>query len=234
MTKAPIIQVRDLSHAFTEAGQMKEVLHSLNLDIFPGEIVIMMGPSGSGKTTFLKLLGGLRKLQHGEIVVDGVSLGEASSRRLVYVRRKIGFIFQTHHLLASLNVLQNVQLPLSFGSRETRKHAKETALAFLKEVGLEAHIAKQPAHLSGGQKQRVAIARALIHQPPIVLADEPTASLDKKTGREVVTLIQRLSKQYGSTIVLVTHDNRILDVADRIVQMEDGHILSDSLTSSEL
>lgn len=232
MTTAPIIQVRDLSYAFAEAGKLKEVLHGVSIDFVPGEIVIMTGPSGSGKTTFLKLLGGLRTLQYGEIIVDGLNLGEASRKRLVYLRRKIGFIFQAHHLLGSLSVLQNVQLPLSFDAQETRKSSKQKALALLKDVGLAAHVDKKPNQLSGGQKQRVAIARALIHHPPIVLADEPTASLDKKTGREVVHLIQRLSKQYGSTIVLVTHDNRILDIADRIVQMEDGHILSDSLTSS--
>lgn len=234
VTGEPIIQVRDLSYSFAEGGKLKEVLHGVGLDIFPGEIVIMTGPSGSGKTTFLKLLGGLRTIQHGEVIVDGLNLAQASSKRLVYLRRNIGFIFQAHHLLESLSVLQNVMLPLSFNAQQTRKGAIQKALSLLKEVGLEEHVAKKPSHLSGGQKQRVAIARALVHQPSIVLADEPTASLDKKTGREVVELVQHLSKQYGSTIVLVTHDNRILDIADRIVQMEDGRILSDSLTSSGL
>ena len=227
MIKSPIIKVRSLRYSFTEGGAKKAVLQGIDMDIFPGEIVIIMGPSGSGKTTLLKLLGSLRKLQEGEIIIENLSLGAASNREMVSLRRRVGFIFQAHHLLAALSVLQNVQMPLAFNPKESKQSAEIKAWSFLKEVGLEAHAHKKPSLLSGGQKQRVAIARALIHQPPIVLADEPTASLDRKTGREVVNLIQKLSRQSGSTIVLVTHDNRILDIADRIVNMEDGRILSD-------
>lgn len=226
MSDTPLISVKNLCYAFEEAGARKEVLHNVSLDIGAGEIVIMMGPSGSGKTTFLKLLGGLRTMQEGSICVDGLHLESASPRKLVEVRRKIGFIFQAHHLISSLSVLQNVQMPLSFNKKESGRSSKEKAFAMLKEVGLEEHARKKPAQLSGGQKQRVAIARALINRPPIVLADEPTASLDKQTGREVVTLLQKLSKSYGSTIVLVTHDNRILDIADRLIHMEDGRVAS--------
>jgi len=203
---------------------MKEVLHGISMDFFPGEIVIITGPSGSGKTTLLKLIGGLRTVQEGSTVVDGRALEEASKEDLAAVRREIGFIFQAHHLLGSLSVLQNVMMPLSFDRRMTARQAREIAAAMLQRVGLEEHMHKLPAQLSGGQKQRVAVARALVHQPRIVLADEPTASLDGKTGREVVEMLEVLARESGAAILLVTHDPRIFDVADRIVTLEDGRM----------
>jgi len=136
----------------------------------------------------------------------------------------MGFIFQSHHLLAALTACQNVQMPLSFDKRETAKSSRARALAILQHVGLQGHEDKLPAKLSGGQKQRVAIARALVNHPGIILADEPTASLDSKTGREVVDLIQTLARESDCTIILVTHDPRILDVADRLIHLEDGYI----------
>ena len=140
------------------------------------------------------------------------------------IRRDLGFIFQTHHLLDSISVLQNVELPLAFDDSATRDVAKERALEALKTVGIEAQAYKKPSHLSGGQRQRVAIARALIRHPKIVLADEPTASLDQKSGREVVEIIKKMAKELGVTVILVTHDNRILDIADRIVSLVDGRL----------
>ncbi len=222
MSAKPIIRVKDLHYSFREGEGMKEVLHGVSADFYPGEIVIIMGPSGSGKTTFLKLLGGLRTVQKGSIEIDGQRLEEGRKEDLVQVRRKIGFIFQNHHLIASLSVWQNVMMPLSFNPKETARTARPQALDILNQVGLSEHVEKKPSQLSGGQKQRVAIARALVHHPRIVLADEPTASLDGKTGREVVDHIHRLAKQSGATILLVTHDSRILDVADRIIELEDG------------
>ena len=224
MTEPPIIRVSDLHYSFREGDGMKEVLHGISADFRRGEIAIIMGPSGSGKTTFLKLIGGLRTVQEGSIEVEGQPLEKARKEELVQVRRKIGFIFQNHHLIASLSVCQNVMMPMSFFPKETGRTAREKALAILDQVGLAEHVEKKPGQLSGGQKQRVAIARALVHQPKIVLADEPTASLDGKTGREVVDHIQRLAKQFDSTILLVTHDNRIVDVADRIIELEDGQM----------
>lgn len=217
-----LISVRELRHSFEEGGHRYEVLHGVSEEFLPGEIVIITGPSGSGKTTLLKLIGGLRTVQSGSIVVAGQALEKASKLELVRVRRQIGFIFQAHHLLASLNIVQNVMMPLSFNKKETSKSARAKAIAMLEKVGLGEHLAKLPAQLSGGMKQRVAVARALIHDPKIVLADEPTASLDGTTGREVVNLLQALSREAGATIVLVTHDNRIFDVADRLVTLEDG------------
>lgn len=222
--KTAIIHVKSLRYSFAEGEGTKEVLHGISMDFFPGEIVIITGPSGSGKTTLLKLIGGLRTVQEGSIVVDGRALEEASKEDLVAVRREIGFIFQAHHLLGSLSVLQNVMMPLSFDRRMTARQAREIAAAMLQRVGLEAHMHKLPAQLSGGQKQRVAVARALVHQPRIVLADEPTASLDGKTGREVVELLEVLARESGAAILLVTHDPRIFDVADRIVTLEDGRM----------
>jgi len=224
MPAAPIIEVKDLHHSFTEGLTTKEVLHGVGAGFARGEICIIMGPSGSGKTTLLKLIGGQRAVQQGSIVVDGVELFGALPRDLVKVRRKIGFIFQAHHLIEALTVCQNVQLPLSFDPGETGASSRARALELLRRVGIEEHAEKHPSHLSGGQKQRVAIARALIARPAIILADEPTASLDGATGREVVNLIQRLAKESGCTIVLVTHDTRILDIADRLIHLVDGRL----------
>ena len=218
----PAISVRDLRYAFEEGNARKEVLHGVSADFWPGEIVIIMGPSGSGKSTLLKLIGGQRSLQEGSIRIDGHELAGVSKTRLVNLRRHIGFIFQSHHLLSALTACQNVQMPLSFDKRQTARSSRKKALEMLARVGLEEHADKKPAALSGGQKQRVAIARALVNNPRIILADEPTASLDSKTGREVVDLIQKLARQSGCAIVLVTHDPRILDVADRLIHLEDG------------
>jgi putative ABC transport system ATP-binding protein len=225
MAGEPIIRVSDLHHAFTEGTAMKDVLQGINAEFARGEICLIMGPSGSGKTTLLKLIGAQRGVQRGSIVVDGRELAGAKPRDMVEVRRKIGFIFQGHHLLEALTVCQNVQMPLTFVAGETGASSRVRALEMLKRVGLEEHAEKPPAHLSGGQKQRVAIARALIHRPSIILADEPTASLDGKTGHEVVVLLQHLAREVGCTIVLVTHDTRILDVADRLIHLEDGRLV---------
>ncbi len=227
MQSDPIIKVRDLYHSYREGDGFKEVLHGINLDFERGSIVIIMGPSGSGKSTLLKLIGAQLTLQKGNIEVAGHNLAGASPKMLRKIRRDIGFIFQSHHLLGSINVCQNVQLPLAFDERVTAESSKQRAIEVLKTVGIAEHAHKKPAHLSGGQKQRVAIARALVRNPAIVLADEPTASLDEKSGREVVQLIKKMSKNLGVSVVLVTHDNRILDIADRIIHLVDGRLRDD-------
>jgi putative ABC transport system ATP-binding protein len=224
MPATPIIRVRDLHHSFAEGLTKKEVLHGISAEFVRGEICLIMGPSGSGKTTLLKLIGGQRTIQQGSIEVDGHELLGTTQRDLVNVRRKIGFIFQAHHLIEALTVCQNVQLPLSFESGQTGESSRARAMELLERVGIAEHAAKHPSHLSGGQKQRVAIARALVRQPAIILADEPTASLDGATGREAVNLIQKLAKESGCTIILVTHDNRILDIADRLIHLVDGKL----------
>lgn len=228
MPQSPVISVRHLNHAFGKGELLKPVLFDVNLDIDAGEIVLLTGPSGSGKTTLLTLIAGLRSLQSGSVKVLGQELYGANKKQLVQVRSQIGFIFQAHNLLASLTAQQNVGMSLRLHPQlplETRiAHSKEILTA----VGMADRMDYYPDSLSGGQKQRVAIARALVSEPKIVLADEPTAALDSKSGRDVVEIMQRLAKQQGCTILLVTHDTRILDVADRIVHMEDGQLARDT------
>jgi putative ABC transport system ATP-binding protein len=221
-----IIDIQGVNHYFGTGRLRKQVLFEINAQIQPGEIVIMTGPSGSGKTTLLTLIGALRSTQEGSLQVLGQQLRDASRGQLVQVRRDIGYIFQAHNLLYSLSASQNVQMSLELHNHLSAAQRREKAETMLEAVGLKDWIHYYPSELSGGQKQRVAIARALASGPKIVLADEPTAALDKKSGRDVVEIMQRLAKQQGSAILLVTHDNRILDVADRIINMEDGYLES--------
>ena len=224
MTNQSVISIHQLNHYFGTGQLRKQVLFDINLEIFAGEIVIMTGPSGSGKTTLLTLLGGLRSAQSGSLNVLGQELCQASQNDLVQARRHNGYIFQAHNLHSSLTALENVQMGLEVHGIFSKSERHHRAAEMLKQVGLEERINYYPADLSGGQKQRVAIARALVSRPQIVLADEPTAALDKKSGRDVVDIMHDLAKQQGCTILLVTHDNRILDIADRIIYMEDGRL----------
>ncbi|MCA2667540.1 MAG: DevA family ABC transporter ATP-binding protein [Microcystis sp. M114S2] len=219
-----IIDIQNLNHYFGQGTLKKQVLFQINLKIKEGEIVILTGPSGSGKTTLLSLIGGLRSVQEGSLQHFEKELRGASEEQLVQTRRQIGYIFQAHNLLPFLTARQNVQMSIELQENLGGRETEERAALILEEVGLGHRIDYYPDSLSGGQKQRVAIARALAGNPPLVLADEPTAALDSKTGRDVVNLMQRLAKEQSRTIVLVTHDNRILDIADRIVHMEDGRL----------
>jgi putative ABC transport system ATP-binding protein len=216
------ISVRDLDHYFGQGQLKKQVLFDINLEIEAGEIVIMTGPSGSGKTTLLTLVGGLRSAQSGSLQILGQELAAASAKTLAQARKQHGYIFQAHNLHSSLTALENVRMGLELHPQFTVTEMNQQATAMLEQVGLAERIHYYPDDLSGGQKQRVAIARALVSHPKLVLADEPTAALDSKSGRDVVSLMQTLAKEQGCTILIVTHDNRILDVADRIVHMEDG------------
>ncbi|MEK0179843.1 MAG: ATP-binding cassette domain-containing protein [Oscillatoriales cyanobacterium] len=220
----PVISMHKLDHYFGQGQLQKQVLFDINIEINAGEIVLMTGPSGSGKTTLLTLIGGLRSGQSGSLKILGQEMCNASPDKLVKTRRKIGYIFQAHNLHRSLTALQNVQMGLEVHGNLSRSEMGDRSTEMLQLVGLEQRINYYPDDLSGGQKQRVAIARALVSHPQIVLADEPTAALDSKSGREVVNLMQKLAKEQGCTILLVTHDNRILDIADRIINMEDGKL----------
>ncbi|MEI2580736.1 DevA family ABC transporter ATP-binding protein [Scytonema sp. PRP1] len=230
MSKEPVISIKHLNHYYGKGSLKRQILFDINLEIYPGEIVIMTGPSGSGKTTLLSLIGGLRSVQEGSLQFLGVELYRASQNKLVNIRRKIGYIFQAHNLLEFLTARQNVQMAVELNKHISQQKAIAKAEGMLKAVGLGDRIDYYPENLSGGQKQRIAIARALVNSPPLVLADEPTAALDKQSGRDVVELMQRLAKENGTSILLVTHDNRILDIADRIVEMEDGILARDSQT----
>jgi putative ABC transport system ATP-binding protein len=224
-TREPVISARNLNHYFGEGNLKKQALFDINLNIYAGEIVIMTGPSGSGKTTLLTLMGGLRSSQEGSLKILNQELRDANQPALTKLRCNIGYIFQAHNLLTFLTAKQNVRMALELHDRFLEQDLDAIAADMLKTVGLEERVDYYADSLSGGQKQRVAIARALVSHPKIVLADEPTAALDKKSGRDVVELMQELAKEQGCTILMVTHDNRILDVADRIVYMEDGHLM---------
>lgn len=220
-----MVTLRGVSHWYGRASLRRQVLHAIDLEIEPGKIVILSGPSGCGKTTLLTLVGGLRNVQQGHLEVLGQALHAASGTQLQNLRRQIGFIFQAHNLLTFLTSRQNVRMSLELHSQGSTHEADARADEILREVGLAEHLHKFPDQLSGGQKQRVAIARALAARPALILADEPTAALDKQSGREVVEIMQRLAREQQTTVLLVTHDPRILDVADRIVEMEDGRLL---------
>lgn len=226
----PAIVARNLSHYYGAGELRKQVLYDNCLEIYPGEIIIMTGPSGSGKTTLLTLIGTLRRVQEGELSVLGHPLHTASANQLMRLRRQIGFIFQAHNLFESLTALQNVRMALELVTPQApRTRLAQQAKEMLTAVGLEHRTGHKPKQLSGGQKQRVAIARGLVHKPRLVLADEPTAALDEQSGRDVVELFKKMAKEEQVSIVIVTHDNRILDVADRIINLVDGRIRSDVL-----
>ncbi|WP_052035136.1 DevA family ABC transporter ATP-binding protein [Xenococcus sp. PCC 7305] len=219
-----VVEIQNLAHFFGRGELKKQILFDINLTLKTGEVVILKGPSGSGKTTLLTLMGGLRSPQEGSLKVLDSELVGARKHRLVEIRRNIGYIFQAHNLLHSLTARQNVQMSLELHNHLSAQEMKAQSITILEAVGLGEHINYYPKNLSGGQKQRVAIARALVSHPKLVLADEPTAALDSKTGRDVVDLMQKLAREQGCTILIVTHDNRILDVADRIVELDDGRI----------
>ena len=218
------VVVDNLFHAFGQGEMRREVLQNISFSIEPGEVVLLTGPSGCGKTTLLTLIGALRTVQQGQVSVLGQSLDGASRRRRQQVRRRIGMIFQGHNLLRCLTAEQNVQMGADLLPDLSYRARRDEARQWLRAVGLEGHMGKVPHDLSGGQKQRVAIARALAANPRLLLADEPTAALDSRTGREVVELLRRLAREQSCAVLMVTHDPRIVDVADRLLQMEDGRL----------
>jgi len=227
----PSVQIRNLNFHYGEGDLFKQVLFDINLDIYPGQIVILTGPSGSGKTTLLTLIGALRTIQDGSLRVLGQELKGLSQNKLVQTRKSIGFIFQAHNLFYSLTARQNVMMSTDLYPKSGNVAPASRAANILGQLGLEERVDYKPHALSGGQKQRVAIARALVNHPKLILADEPTAALDKKSGRDVVTLMQKMAKEENITILMVTHDNRILDVADRIVNLVDGNLESDNVVN---
>ena len=219
------VRLSELNHDYGAGEFSKRVLFDINLELRPGEMTLMTGPSGSGKTTLLSLIGALREVQAGSARIQGQELRGLSERERVSVRHGIGFIFQGHNLFDSLTGLQNVRMALDL-SPHKRSVKHQLATEIMVKLGLEHRMHAKPNAMSGGERQRVAIARALVNRPKLILADEPTAALDKDRGREVVALLQHLAQVEGATIIIVTHDNRILDIADRIVNLVDGHIVS--------
>lgn len=228
MSEHAPVDVSRLNHWFGNGEARKQAIFDVDIEIERGKLTVLMGPSGSGKTTLLTLMGCLRDVQDGSVRLLGQELNGASSETLVALRRRLGFIFQAHNLHSSLTARQNVLMGLEVhgrGRAEVHRHAADHVLDL---VGLGQRLDYLPASLSGGQKQRVAVARALVGNPELVFADEPTAALDRESGRTVVEMLKALGRERGTTTVMVTHDNRILELADRIVTLEDGRIVSDT------
>jgi putative ABC transport system ATP-binding protein len=234
----PLLRVSSVNHFFGADETRTQVLFDNNLGVLPGELVIISGPSGCGKTTLLTLVGGLRTLQDGDIEIwDTASasyqslVGMGEDQR-VRVRQMIGFIFQRHNLFESLTALQNVRMAQQLKPMGDDADAKAKHL--LGQLGLGERIAYKPQQLSGGQRQRVAVARALINRPKLILADEPTAALDERSGEAVIQLLRQLAREEGCTSLIVTHDSRIMNTADRIVDVERGRIISNIVVSERL
>ena len=219
------VLVEHVNHHFGEGTTRNQVLFENSLEIGAGELVIMSGPSGSGKTTLLTLVGGLRAIQDGAIRVLGHDLVGLSARQLVSVRRNVGFIFQMHNLFESLSAYNNVRMAMQLANHPPHDMRK-CGTAILERLNMGHRIDYKPKALSGGQRQRVAVARALVNRPKLILADEPTAALDKEATGIVLDILKELANENGSSILMVTHDSRILEVADRIVRMVDGRIAS--------
>ena len=229
MEEEIIVDVKGLNHWFGSGDAKKQALFDVDLTLRRGSFTVLMGPSGSGKTTVLTLIGCLRAVQDGAVRLLGQELNGAREADLVALRRRLGFIFQAHNLHESLTAVQNVIMGLQVHPGVPEAAAEQAAAHALGLVGLADRTRYLPANLSGGQKQRVAVARALVGNPAMVLADEPTAALDKDSAGEVVDLLLRMGRARGTTTLLVTHDNRILDRADRILTLEDGRIVKDEI-----
>ena len=236
MTKpsnGPLISVRDLTKTYDLGETQVRALRGVTLDVRPGEFVALTGPSGSGKSTFMHLLGCLDRPTSGQYMLDGRNVSALSKRELSGVRNaEIGFVFQGFNLLPRTSAVENVELPLLYGSRRTGKERRESATASLMAVGLGERLGHYPNQLSGGQQQRVAIARALVNQPKLLLADEPTGNLDSRTSIEVMGIFQRLNRETGLTIVLVTHEPDIAEYGSRIVGFRDGRVTTDTQVES--
>lgn len=203
-----------------------QVLKGIDLTINKGEFVSIIGASGAGKTTLLQIIGSLDKADQGNLLVDGVNLNQLSDKQLAAFRNKhIGFVFQFHQLLPEFTALENVCIPGFIAGRK-KQEVEAQAKELLKKMGLAERIGHKPNQLSGGEKQRVAVARALINQPSLILADEPSGSLDSANKKELHSLLRELCNEYGLTILVVTHDKELAEVSDRIIEMRDGNILS--------
>jgi putative ABC transport system ATP-binding protein len=232
--ETPAVRADGVNFAYGEGESRVQVLFDNRIAIAPGQLVVMTGPSGSGKTTLLTLIGGLRSLQEGRIEVLGRDLAGLGAGELVRVRRDLGFIFQMHNLFESLTAYENVKMAVQLNGAGSTADRRERAVAMLQRLGLGHRIDHKPHSLSGGQRQRVAIARALASRPKLVLADEPTAALDKDATHNVVSLFKEMTVEHNTAILMVTHDHRIIELADRLVHMVDGRIVSDIVLNDAL
>jgi len=222
----PVVRVDALNHFYGSGEARNQILFDNRIEIGAGQLVVMTGPSGAGKSTLLTLVGALRSIQEGRIEVLGRDLSRLSPSQLVATRRHVGFIFQMHNLFDALSAYENVMMAMQLGDRRAM-NMRERGTEILDRLGLGHRIDHKPRSLSGGERQRVAIARALVNRPNLVLADEPTAALDRESAHKVVDLLKESTTEQGSSVVLVTHDHRIIEKADRLVHMVDGRIASD-------
>lgn len=222
----PLITVKNIRKVYRMGEEKVVALDNVSLDIYKGEIICFLGASGSGKSTFLNMVAGLEKPTKGEIYIGGIPIHKLNEENVTLFRQKnIGFIFQAYHLLPMFTAVENVSLPLIFRGMEKKKRekmARETMAA----VGLTGYENRKPTQMSGGQQQRVGIARALVGNPKIIFADEPTGNLDTQTSKEVMGIMMSTAKEFGRTLIIVTHDKKIAEYADRIVTIQDGNILS--------
>ncbi len=219
-----VIQARDLHKVYVMGDQETHALRGASVDVFKGEYLSIMGPSGSGKSTLFNMIGALQKPTSGKVYIDQVDVAKLDHNELAWLRcRKIGYIFQTFNLIQVMTCLENVTLPMAFAGLDAEP-AREKAIHILKLVGLGHRLLHKPGELSGGQQQRVAIARALANSPEIILADEPTANLDQRTGEEMIELLDNLKKTLGVTVISATHDLKMLQRSDRILWIQDGQI----------
>jgi len=228
---APIIDVRDVELTLTSRAGAVEILRDVTLEVFPGQSVAIIGPSGSGKTSLLMVLAGLERATRGQVNIVGEDFAAKSEDELALARsRDIGIVFQSFHLVPTMTALENVALPLEFaGNRDAFSIARD----LIREVGLAERTEHFPAELSGGEQQRVALARAMAGRPRLLLADEPTGNLDRRTGSHVIELLFDLHKRHGATLVLITHDDSLAAKCERIIRMSDGRIVADERVASD-
>ena len=224
-----LLIARDITKSFNTNGQQLHILNGINLTIYKGEMIAVMGASGVGKSTLLNILGTLDRPTSGEVIFEGADIFGKSDEELAYLRNKrIGFVFQFHHLLPEFTALENTLFPAMI-LKMNRREALDIAEKNLANVGLRERMTHRPGELSGGEQQRVAIARALMTSPDIILADEPTGNLDTHTGDEVYALLKKINQEYGTTFVVVTHNEKIAAQADRILKMVDGQIAEEMI-----
>lgn len=223
-----LLQVKNLNKSYLVSGKKLEVLKDVSFQIEEGEFIAIIGPSGSGKSTLLAISAGLDRPDDGEVVLDGIPLLQKEEDELAKLRgEKIGFIFQNFQLIKSLNALENVSLPLVLNSKLSSTQIRDQAMLWLDKVSMKERASNFPGQLSGGEEQRIAIARSFIHNPKILFADEPTANLDKKNGEMVMNLLAELNQRTSSTLIVVTHDRSVADLADRVLEMSDGRIIKE-------
>jgi putative ABC transport system ATP-binding protein len=221
----PIVQIQNLTRVYNEGGRTRRVLDAVDLEITRGEFFVMLGKSGSGKSTLLNLISGIDRPEEGAIIINGTELTALDERRRTLFRRDhIGIIFQFFNLIPTLTVLENITLPLELGGGDRRK-AEANARRLLERVGLANRADTFPDKLSGGEQQRIAIARALVHEPAVVLADEPTGNLDDETGEVVLALLLELTREAGKTLIMATHSPEIVPLADRVCRIHDGKLV---------